>query len=135
MTRLLAGLLAAVLLSGPACSATASEESLTLRIENGDLETIRCVAILAHFVTRPLPAIAVGDNHEIALLRDPESGSLGFGSHDGSPMMLENILCGRDSNWTDSAGDLPLHGLRSDSATQVAFRCAAPEGRMACELR
>ena len=107
-------------------------ETLQLRIENGGGEPIRCVAILAHFVTRALPAIPEAGNVELTLRRDPADGGLSYGSHGAQAMMLENILCGSDNDWTASARDLPLQRLRSEPASRFTYRCTLETAGMTC---
>ena len=122
------GLALAIALQGCA----ASPETIQLRIENGGPEAIRCTAILAHFVTRSLPIIEQGAAQSVPLARDRQNGTLSFGSHGAEPMMLENILCGRDSDWTASARDLPLQDLRVEPAERFEYRCSLDSERVIC---
>lgn len=128
----LLGLALAGALVGCESAAPPGGDTVHLRIENGGAGPIRCQAILAHFVTRSLPAIPGGGAHHVTLLRDRGTGSLSYGAHGGRAMMLENILCGDDGAWTASARDLPLQRLRSVPSSRFTYRCALEAGRMAC---
>ena len=112
--------------------AVADTQPVQLRIENATGEAIRCVAILAHFVTRTLAPIADGEIREVTLGRDPSDGSLSYGSHDGDPMLLENLLCGAVSDWAASSRDLPILKLRADEALLFDVRCALDRRKLAC---
>ena len=125
---------ALVMLGLAACAAQPETETVKLRIENADAQAIRCQAILAHFVTRSLPEIAAGGAQEVILERDPGQGTLSYGTSDGRPMMLENILCGRVADWTETARDLPLQALRTGTASRFAARCRLRDGRTTCRL-
>ena len=131
MIRARALFLAATLCSS-AAPAAADAQPVQVRIENTTGEAIRCVAVLAHFVTRTLSPIVDGETREITLGRDPNDGSLSYGSHDGDPMLLENLLCGTVSDWTASARDLPILQLRGDRAIQFEVRCALERRKVLC---
>ena len=107
-------------------------QEVQVSIQNQSDESIRCVAVLAHFVTRTLPPIASGQVQAFTLVRDPTAGTLSYGSHGVHPMMLENLLCGTQSDWTASSRDLPLLTVRSDEARRFDFRCALADGVVAC---
>ena len=126
------GLALTIALLGCEAAPSPRGEPLHLRIENDSTEPIRCVAILAHFVTRPLPAIPETGSIDLTLRRDRQDGSLSYGSHGTEAMMLENILCGSDSDWTTSARDLPLQRLRSEPASRFTYRCALEAAGMTC---
>lgn len=131
-----AGVLSLVVaLSLSAAARADGPQPLQVRIENATGETIRCVAVLAHFVTRALAPVPGGGSHEITLLREPASGSLSYGSHDGHPLLLENLLCGTTRDWTASARDLPLLPLRTGPAIRFDYRCGLARGGVACGLR
>ncbi len=102
-----------------------------LAIENATGEGLRCVVVLAHFVTRDLPAIAAGARLEIAFERG-DDGSLADISSGGRAMLVENLLCGTDSRWTATARDLPLLALRSGGIRQHRFRCTLAGETLVC---
>ena len=103
-----------------------------LQIENYSEEPIRCVMILAHFVTRTLPPIPTGDTFRTTLERDPVQGTLSYGSFGDHPMMLENLLCGTLSDWTGTSRDLPIVTMRSEPSTRFNYRCTLVNNRIAC---
>lgn len=133
MTRACRLLLAATI----ACGATACDRApgaaggdgreVRLAIENAGGDRLRCVAVLAHFVTLALPAIPAGGRLELALRRG-DDGSLAYGSSGGRAMLVENVLCGTDSRWT--AVDLPLLAVRTGNSRR--FRCAGTGEALAC---
>ena len=127
----------AVLGIAPVCAGEADDgmESLSLKIENATPFDVRCVAVLAHFVTRDLPPVGSQHDIELKLGRNADDGTLSFGSFGNHPMMLENLLCGIASDWTATARDLPLSALRSESDRQFLFRCSLRKGRVICERR
>ncbi len=108
-------------------------QPIELRIENHGQQAIRCVAVLAHFVTRDLAPIAPGESLDSTLLRDPATGSLAYGSHGALPMMVENLLCGTVAAWTDSYTDAPLLPVRSDPARRFHVTCDSGT-RLRCVL-
>jgi hypothetical protein len=120
-----------------ACAAPGAEETqpIQVRIENATGEALRCVAVLAHFVTRTLPAIPSGRAHEMTLERDPKTGTLSYGSHGAHPMMLENLLCGTVPDWTASSRDLPVLSMRSGEAVRFDYRCTLSGETVACVPR
>ena len=129
MRLVLAGLMIHMLVS---CGHGGDSGVVRLAIENASGMGIRCVAMLAHFVTVDRPVLASGDTHHLVLQRQ-SGGGLSFGAHDGEPMMLENLLCGTDSAWSASVQDLPLLALRSDEREPWSFRCTADGSKLACE--
>jgi len=120
-----------------ACAAPGAEEvqPIQVRIENATGETPRCVAVLAHFVTRTLPPIPSGRAREMTLERDPKTGTLSYGSHGDHPMMLENLLCGTVPDWTASSRDLPVLNMRSGAAARYDYRCTLSGETVACVPR
>ena len=113
----------------------ADAETIQVRIENAAGGPIRCVAVLAHFVTRTLPPIPSGQAHEMTLERDPKTGTLSYGYHGIHPMMLENLLCGTVPDWTASARDLPVLSMRSGAAVRYDYRCTLSRETVACAPR
>ena len=133
MTRACRLLLAATIACGTAAcdrapgAAGGDGREVRLAIENASGDRLRCVAVLAHFVTLALPAIPAGGRLELALWRG-DDGSLAYGSSGGRAMLVENVLCGTDSRWT--AIDLPLLALRTGNSRR--FRCAGTGEALAC---
>lgn len=104
---------------------------VAISIRNDADEPIRCVAILAHFITRDLDPVAAGLSGAVVLERNTDLRALAYGSHNGSPMLLENILCGLDSDWTGSRTDVPLNEIRAGSSAGYLLACAG-EARLSC---
>lgn len=132
---MLTALAASLVLSSGAAAGEPGGPSqpIDLRIENHSRQAIRCVAVLAHFVTRDLAPIAPGASLRTTLLREPATGTLAYGSHAAVPMMIENLLCGTVAAWTDSYSDAPLLAIRSDP--DVVFQVACDDGpRLRCVL-
>ena len=75
-----------------ACRHDDSVRIALINVTDGD---IRCVAVLAHFVTVDIPVIPAGDTYRFTLARTADGG-LAMAHHDTGPMMLENLLCGMD---------------------------------------
>jgi len=107
-------------------------EKLSLKVENIAAAEIRCVAVLAHFVTRDLPPIGSGRETEFTLRRNLDDGTLSYGSFGDHPMLLENLLCGVTSDWTATVRDLALSAVRSDPKRQFFFRCGLQKGQIVC---
>ena len=116
------------------CIAAANEgrQPIQVRIENATGEPLRCVAVLAHFVTRTLPPIPGAGAIQVTLERDPEAGGLSYGSHGKNPMMLENLLCGTEADWSATARDLPILPLRSGEARNFNYRCGLLRAAVNC---
>lgn len=111
----------------------AATDEITVRILNASPETLRCVTVLAHFITRDLPTLQPSGSVSIVLERDPGSGSLSYGHHGDKPMFLENILCGHEADWTASRQDIPLQALRAASAESFSIACHGDGGSLACD--
>lgn len=104
---------------------------VAIGIRNDADEPIRCVAILAHFITRDLDPVAAGQTGELVLDRNTDLRALAYGSHNGAPMLLENILCGLDGDWTGSRTDVPLNEIRAGSSAGYLLGCAG-DARLSC---
>lgn len=94
-------------------------------VTDGD---IRCVAVLAHFVTVDLPVIPTGDTYRFTLF-DTADGGLAMAHHDMGPMMLENLICGMHEDWSRSVGNTDLAAV---SGRDRQFKCSADGDRLAC---
>lgn len=107
-------------------------QDIEVRIDNAATGPIRCIAVLAHFVTRTLPYIPAGGTGVIVLGRHGDDGSLSYGAREGRPMMIENILCGLDSDWSATMADLSIQTLRSGSSSRHGIRCALAGSKLSC---
>lgn len=112
----------------------ATFDALTLTIRNDGADTLRCAAVLAHFMSEPLGAIAPGDRLTVTLRRDRANGTLALGPREDRDVPLENILCGRDAHWTASTGDLPLGAVRTGTVARFEARCDMSDGRVICAV-
>jgi hypothetical protein len=138
--RSLAALLAVVgVAAGPPAaradgytSATAGDFAPTeLEIRNDTAAALRCVVILAHFITRTPGTLAPGEAVALALDRNAATGALGYGSHNGQPMLVENILCGRDDAWDATRTEVPLTSIRTGVERAYPVACTMA-GRVTC---
>lgn len=106
------------------------DDGIRIALANATDADIRCVAVLAHFVTVDLPVIAAGDTYRFTLVDTPDGG-LAMTHDDSGPMMLENLLCGMHENWSRSVGNIDLAAAPDHERT---FRCSTDKGRLACRL-
>ena len=107
-------------------AAAADPVPVTLTIENATAgPALRCQLVLAHFITHDLALIPANGTAEIDLQRNP-SGTLFFQGGDRS-MAVENVLCGRDDNWTASRNDLDLRRLREAASPALRVTCSAAD--------
>lgn len=104
------------------------DDGIRIALANVTNGEIRCVAVLAHFVTVDLPVIPAGDTYRFTLVDTPDGG-LAMAHHDMGPMMLENLLCGMHEDWSRSVGDTNLAAV---SGRERTFRCSAEGDRLAC---
>jgi hypothetical protein len=105
---------------------SARASTVTLSIRNDDTQSLRCTVVFAHWVTTDFGPIASGETATVAMTRGPQPGALHIARFDGRPMMIENIVCGTEQDWSNSFDQLPLIRVR-DSATstyQIACRAA-----------
>jgi len=118
-----------------ACAASAPQRApltLTLRNTEGS-ESLRCVMVVAHFVSVDVGLVPPGATREIDFTRVVATGSLIVNAADGREMEVENLLCGADTRWTETRGDVPLLPLRSTAATEMEVVCGLAQ-RLSCAL-
>jgi hypothetical protein len=112
-------------------TAHASGAAVTLSIKNDDARSLRCAINFAHWVTTDFGPIESGRAATVAMMRGPRPGELYIARFDGRPMMIENIICGAEENWSDSFDQLPLMPVRGTNASAYQMECrAAP--RVVC---
>ena len=104
------------------------DDSVRIALINVTDGSIRCVAVLAHFVTVDLPVIPAGDTYRFTLAQTADGG-LAMAHHDMSPMMLENLLCGIDEDWSRSVANTDLAAAGGHDRT---FSCSTDGDRLAC---
>jgi hypothetical protein len=120
-----AAILASLALLAQAEGAEAGAAPLQLRLQNAGPVPLRCVLILAHFVSVDLRPMPPGGSTELALLRDSGAGTLVLPRADGRPMMVENLLCGDAGRWAETRGEVPLLALRAATAGRATLACTA----------
>jgi hypothetical protein len=118
-------LLGTVILALPifAAAVHASEARVALSIKNDDTQSLRCAIIFAHWVTSDIGPIASGETATVAMTRGPQPGALHIARFDGRPMMIENIVCGADKDWSNSLDQLPLTLVRDSPASSYQMAC------------
>jgi hypothetical protein len=113
-------------------AALAADPTLTLSIRNDDAQSLRCMVVFAHWVTTDVGPIASGETATVSMTRGPEPGALHIARFDGRPMMIENIICGADKDWSDNSVDqLPLSPARYSAISAYQIACRA-EPRVVC---
>lgn len=120
--------LAAFVTSAQAGAQTAPVE---LTIRNAGAEPLRCVLVLAHFVTVEHPALPPDATAAVVLQRDAAAGTLALPRDDGRAMMVENLLCGAAGRWEETRGEVPLLPLRAGTPARMSTACHI-DGRLAC---
>ncbi len=111
---------------------TEAEDALVeLRIHNGSDVALRCVTLLAHFISLPAVVIAADDTLSASYFRRRSDGSLYVLRDDGREMMIENLLCGSSENWDQTRGDVPLLDVRTSTAERMVLSCRITD-RLEC---
>ena len=131
----LAAILTAALLAAvsPASAGNSVVGEVRLVIENKSDEPLRCIAIVAHFLTKEAGTIETGDSHSIDF-ELYEDGGLAQGIFQGNAVFIENLRCGADTGWTTTSADIPLDLLRESNGATVTAQCRiAP--RVTCDMR
>ena len=118
---------------GQALGSEPETESVALDIDNRTGRPLRCLVILAHFITRDIGPIPPDGMASLELSRYNRDGSLGFGHHKSEPMMVENILCGRADHWQETVTDLPLPDIRTGHADRFLATCRT-DRQLACTV-
>jgi hypothetical protein len=110
----------------PLFVASAGAATVTLSIKNDDAQSLRCMVVFAHWITTDIGPIASGETATVAMTHGPQPGALHIARFDGRPMMIENIICGADNDWSNSVDQLPLSAVRDSAiaAYQIACRTA-----------
>jgi hypothetical protein len=115
----------------PLFAAPAPASPVTLSIKNDDTHALRCMVVFAHWVTTDFGPIASGRTATVAMTRGPEPGALHIARFDGRPMMIENIVCGTERDWSNSFDQLPLMHVRDSAKSTYQIGCRA-EPRVVC---
>ena len=134
MTRPILSLPTLALLLAACAAAVPQRAPLTLILRNtDDSESLRCVLVVAHFVSVDVGLVQPGASREIDFTRVVATGSLIVNAADGREMEVENLLCGADTRWTETRGDVPLLPLRSATAAEMEVTCGLAS-RLSCTL-
>ncbi len=104
---------------------------IVLSVRGDVADNLRCLIILAHFVTQHL--VPVDNGFELTFYREHSSGTLSE-STSGSGMLVENILCGDKDDWQNTTADIPLVLLRSSQSNRFVAHCRI-ESRLRCDVR
>lgn len=106
---------------------------VALEIYNRDTHPLRCVVVLAHFMSMELGPVAPGATAVLDVDRVKPDGSLLL-LHDGQPpKVIENLLCGRQKNWAATRGNVSLSEARAAGADRLSTACAVKEQRLRCD--
>jgi hypothetical protein len=115
----------------PLFAAAAPASTVTLSIKNDDTQPLRCTVVFAHWITTDFGPIASGETATVTMTRGPQPGALHIARFDGRPMMIENIVCGTEPDWSNSFDQLPLTRVRNNATSTDQIGCrAAP--RIVC---
>lgn len=116
-----------------ACAPVVAESApVTLTLGNSGAQPLRCQVIHAHWVTGELPVIAPGGMAELKVRRDPATRAVFVPrAGDGRPLMLEEILCGTDADWSRSLTHIDLEAVKRGEAAAFSLSCESAE-RVAC---
>jgi hypothetical protein len=112
-------------------AALAADPTLTLSIRNDDAHSLRCMVVFAHWVTTDVGPIAPGETTTVSMTHGPQPGALHIARFDGRPMMIENIVCGTEQDWSNSFDQLPLAQVRDSATSTYQIGCRA-EPRVVC---
>jgi len=107
------------------------DDGVRIALANVTDADIRCIAVLAHFVTVDLPVIPAGDSYRFTLVDTPDGG-LAMAHRDMGAMMLENLLCGLHGDWSRSVTNTDLAAAAGHDRT---FRCSTQGDRLACRTQ
>ncbi len=107
------------------------DDLVDLDLINGDSQTLRCVTVLAHFVSLPDLTIEPGATLRVSYFRGAADGTLYILRDDGRRMMVENLLCGRTDDWDATRGEVPLLDVRASTSPHMVMTCRVA-GRLQC---
>jgi hypothetical protein len=103
--------------------AAAGDDPVTLSIVNAGQAPLRCLVIHGHWVTADVPVIAPGARADVDVLRDPTEKSLFTLREDGRRLMIEQIACGLDRNWSATLAYADVEVARSGDAPRAVLTC------------
>nr|WP_298685140.1 hypothetical protein [uncultured Dongia sp.] len=120
-----------------AACATAPDRVAIVQLTNTGTEPLSCKIIYGHWVERDLGPLAPGTTFNIALRQAASDKALYVNRDDGErQMMIENIVCGRLTDWLGTQGQIDLTKARQQDISHLEATCAAPAGagRVACNV-
>lgn len=120
-----------------ACAMAPQDRTITFRLTNVGTEPLRCKIIFGHWVERDLGDVAPGAALDIAARQAATDRALYINRYDNKRrMMIENIVCGRATNWRDTLGQIDLTKARQKVIRHLEATCAAPQeaGRVTCHV-
>ena len=120
-----------MLVSTERAATEATDDSVTLRIDNVGTEPLRCTILFAHWVSLDAGVIGVGASRSLAMMRRVSDGSLYVARSDGRPMMIENVVCGTVDAWAVTLGQIPLLAVRTSGERALSTPCKVDE-RVIC---
>ena len=111
-----------------------AQDPLDLEIRNlNRAGAIRCVVLLAHFFTQEAGKAAPGAALSLTFERLPDGGGLMLRNGSGRAMLVENLVCGLDGDWSASRTEVPLDALRGEGAAAARADCDG-EAELRCRL-
>lgn len=123
-----------VLTVGPAL---AGDRAVRFQLSNAGSEPLSCRIVFGHWVERDLGKVASGAFVEITLQQAVTDRALYINRYDNQRrMMIENIVCGRLTDWRDTIGQVDLTTARQRDISHFEATCAAPAeaGRVKCDV-
>lgn len=108
-----------------------------LQITNAGTEPLSCRIVFGHWVEHDLGALAPGTTFDIAVRQAAKDHALYVNRDDHQrQMMIENIVCGRLTDWRGTLGQVDLTRARQQDISHLEATCAAPieAGRVACHV-
>lgn len=124
-------LLALTVLPTGARSAIAADPAVEMAIANAGDQPLRCMILFGHWVTQDVGPIAPGGSATISMWRGAPSGALYIPRFDGRKMMIENVICGSQSAWSDTFDQIQLLPIRDSAGSRFTTACKAA-GRVSC---
>jgi hypothetical protein len=116
-----------------ACAPVAAQPApVALTLANTAGEALRCQVIYAHWVTGELPPLAPGGAATLQARRDPTTREVFVPRDgDGRRLMVEEILCGADADWSATLTHIDLEAVKRGEAAAFDLTCDLAD-RVAC---
>lgn len=120
-----------------ACATASEDRPVIVQITNTGSEPLGCKIVFGHWVEHDMGPLAPGTTFDIAMIQATKDKALYITRDDGQrQMMIENIVCGRLSDWRGTQGQVDLTTARQRPISHLEATCEAPleAGRVACKL-